>query len=299
MLYFTSLPNHNDKRFNEQSHFAKFKEHNIVFNAITTKSFCEKHVGCLSIKTVWSGMEAYEFQGVQRNVTPGQFLILNNEQPYSSRIDSSENVQSLSVFFTNEFSASVFHDARSHEETLLDNFDHHTTDIPDFFQALYSTDPVLQTMLRNLSTETMSIGEIDEQLIFVLRHLLTIHRSEVSRSQNVEAVKALTRKEIYRRLCVARDVLHSSYMNDLDLSTISREASLSVPQLVRQFKATFNATPHHYLRTIRLERAAVQLKTTREPVQNIALNNGFENFSAFCRAFRKEFGLTPLMLRRK
>jgi AraC-like DNA-binding protein len=299
VLYFTSLPNHNDKRFNEQSHFAKFKEHNIVFNANTTKSFCEKHVGCLSIKTVWSGMEAYEFQGVQRNVTPGQFLILNNEQPYSSKIDSSENVQSLSVFFTNEFSASVFHDARSAEETLLDNFDQHTTDIPDFFQTLYSIDPILQAMLRNLSTSAMSSEEIDEQLIFVLRHLLTVHRSEVNRSRNVEAVKTLTKKEIYRRLCVARDVLHSSYMNNLDLSTIGREASLSVPQLVRQFKATFNTTPHQYLRTIRLERAAAQLKTTNEPVHSIALDNGFENFSAFCRAFRKEFGITPLMIRRK
>jgi AraC-like DNA-binding protein len=299
MLYFRSLPNHSDKRFNEQSHFAKFKEHNIVFNAITTKSYCEKHVGCLSIKTVWSGMESYEFQGVQRNVTPGQFLILNNEQAYSSRIDSSENVQSLSVFFTNEFSASVFCDARSREETLLENFDQKTTDIPDFFQTLYSIDPSLLAMLRKLSTEALSSDEIDEQLIFVLRHLLTVHRSEVNRSQHVEAVKALTKKEIYRRLCVAKDVLHSSYMKDLDLATISREASLSVPQLVRQFKATFNTTPHQYLRTIRLERAAAQLKTTNEPVHAIAQDNGFENFSAFCRAFRKEFGFTPLALRRK
>ena len=244
-------------------------------------------------------MEAYEFQGVQRNVTPGQFLILNNEQQYSSTIDSSESVRSLSVFFTNEFSASVFRDAQSREETLLDNFDQQTTDIPDFFQTLYSIDPTLQIMLRNLTTGIGSGVEIDEQLIFVLRHLLTVHRSEVNRSRNVDAVKTITKKEIYRRLCVARDVLYSSYMNKLDLTTVSREASLSVPQLVRQFKATFNTTPHQYLRTIRLERAAIQLKTTREPVQSIALENGFENFSAFCRAFRKEFGLTPLMLRRK
>jgi AraC family transcriptional regulator len=299
MLYFTSLPNHTDKRFNEQSHFEKFKSHNIVFNAITTKSHCEKHVGCLSIKTVWSGVEAYEFQGVQRNVTPGQFLILNSDQPYSSKIDSSENVRSLSVFFTNEFSASVFRDAQSREETLLDNFDQQTTDIPDFFQTLYSIDPTLQVMLKNLVAEGVSTAEIDEQLIFVLRHLLIVHRSETNRSRRIEAVKAVTKKEIYRRLCVARDVLHSSYMNELDLATISRAASLSVPQLVRQFKATFNITPHQYLRTIRLERAAAQLKTTSEPVQDIALDNGFENFSAFCRAFKKEFGLTPLTLRRK
>jgi AraC family transcriptional regulator len=299
MLHFTSLPNHNDKRFNEHSHFAKFREHNIVFNATTKKSHCEKHIGCLSVKTVWSGMEAYEFQGIERNVTPGQFLILNNEQSYSSRIDSLENVKSLSVFFTNAFAASVFSDTQSSEETLLDNFDQEATAIPDFFQTLYSIDPTLQTMLQNLTTETVGGTEMDEQLIFVLRHLLTVHRSEVNKSQRIEAVKALTKKEIYRRLCVARDVLHSSYMNDLDLAMIGRAASLSVPQLVRQFKAAFNTTPHQYLRSIRLERAAAQLKGTNEPVQDIALDNGFENLSAFCRAFRKEFGLTPLALRRK
>jgi AraC family transcriptional regulator len=297
MLYFNKLPNHNDKRFDEQSHFASFQKQNIVFNAETKKSHCDEHVGCLSIKTVWSGDEAYRFQGVLRNVTPGQFLILNNDQRYSSSIDSVQNVKSMSVFFTNEFSAGILRDVQTMEQTLTDNYDQRAIAAPEFFQQLYPMDSTLESMLKSLAVEGESRDGVDEQLQLVLSYLLATHQSEVSRSRKVDAVKAATQKEIYRRLCVAKDVLHSSYHDDLDLATISHAACMSVPQLVRQFKIVFKTTPHQYLKALRISNAAKQLKNTDAPVQDIALACGFENVSAFCRAFKIAYNATPQAFR--
>src|SRR5687767_8361034 len=79
MLYFTKLPDHKSRDFNERLHFDTFSRHNITFNAMATKSRCDDHVGCLSIKTVMSGEEVYEFNGLQKSVRPGQFLILNGD----------------------------------------------------------------------------------------------------------------------------------------------------------------------------------------------------------------------------
>lgn len=299
MFFFNTLPNHNDIRFDERSHFARFRKHNMVFNATTTRSHCEKHVGCLSIKTVWTGEESYRFNGVQRTVTPGQFLLLNDEQTYSSNIDSSEKVKSFAVFFSSRFAAAVFRDAKRREELLLDNAGDDHKEVPEFFQQLYVTDSTLDEMLKRISIMSYDQVEMDEQLIFVLNHLLKVHKSEIKRSKKVEAVKPSSKIEIYRRLCIARDVLHSSYTTDVDLETIGREASMSVPQLVRQFKAVFNTTPHQYLRGIRLTQSARQLNTTSHSVQEIALTNGFENVSAFCRAFKNEFGVTPQAMRKK
>jgi transcriptional regulator GlxA family with amidase domain len=82
-------------------------------------------------------------------------------------------------------------------------------------------------------------------------------------------------------------------MDKVDLSAISNLACLSVPQLVRQFKFVFHATPHQYLVRIRLKRAAELLKLTNKPVHEITWKCGFENFSAFCRAFKSEYGVQP------
>ena len=138
---------------------------------------------------------------------------------------------------------------------------------------------------------------VDEQLVFLLRHLIGVQRTELYRAENVNAVKSTTRAEIYRRLCIARDILHSSYMDNPDLNTIGRLACLSVPQLVRQFKAAFNTTPHQYLNKVRLGHAAELLGSTENPVQEITWMCGFEDVSAFCRAFKAVYGVQPARFR--
>src|SRR6187397_3690481 len=98
-MYFTQLPDHKEPGFNEQLHFSKFGKQNIVFDAEATKSECGRHVGCLSIKTVSRGEEWYTLGGRELAVRPGQFLILNDDQEYSCRINGPEKTKMLSVFF--------------------------------------------------------------------------------------------------------------------------------------------------------------------------------------------------------
>ncbi|WP_448633871.1 helix-turn-helix domain-containing protein [Pedobacter panaciterrae] len=104
--------------------------------------------------------------------------------------------------------------------------------------------------------------------------------------------------EIYKRLCIAKDFLHSTFMEKHDLDTLSSNACLSVPQLVRQFKSVFKTTPYQYLIQIRLDRAVELLKNSNKPVHEITWQCGFENVSAFCRAFKSAYGTQPLIFRK-
>src|SRR5262245_45486481 len=97
-MYFTTLPDHSNPSFNEKLHFDKFGKHNVIFKAAAAKSHCDLHVGCLSIKTVLSGTENYGVGKRQLHVRPGLFLILNDHQEYSCRMD--EPATTLSVFFS-------------------------------------------------------------------------------------------------------------------------------------------------------------------------------------------------------
>ncbi|MBA4057790.1 MAG: hypothetical protein C0490_23950, partial [Marivirga sp.] len=180
-MYYTSLPDHRTPGFDEQLHFHKFKQHNIIFNALTSKSYCEDHVGCLSFKTVLSGEEWYRINNHQKAVRPGQFLILNDDQTYSSRINTEKKTRSLSIFFRKEFATSVFRDVLSTEESLLEDPFESGNKILEFFQTLCDIDSSLQQQLAGLifSLEEQRRSNtyiIDEQLIFLLHHLICAHQ---------------------------------------------------------------------------------------------------------------------------
>jgi AraC family transcriptional regulator len=299
-MYFTSLPDHSQPGFDEQLHFSRFRKNNVIFNTRAQAGSCDDHVGCLSIKTILSGEEWYGFGKRNLVVRPGQFLILNDDQAYSCRVD---RARVFSIFFKREFAASVFYDCRATEETSLDNPSTINTGIPEFFQTLHDIDDALQSRLSALVSVLEKNGydadEISEHLLYLLRQLLQVHNMEAHQAMRVSAVKQSTKTEVYKRLCSAKDVLHSSFMNKLDLDTISAAACLSMPQLIRQFKLVFHCTPHQYLMKLRLQHAADRLTKDKELVSEITLQSGFENTSAFCRAFKTAYGVSPEAFRKQ
>ena len=295
-MYFTQLPNHTIPGFDEQAHYSRFKKQNIIFNAYSPQSYCPNHVGCLSIKTILTGEEWYGIDNRRVAVRPGQFLILNDDQPYSCQIQQGEGARVLSVFFEKEFAAAVFQDLLLPEEKLLDKPGTETR-TPEFFQTLHPVDQNLSHQLAALTGQLDTHGydrsRTDEQLMFLLRHLITTHQKETRLKDQVKAIKASTKKELLKRLCIAKDILLSNFQQPLDLGQLSKAACLSTPQLIRQFKTVFQQTPHQYLVAIRLQHAAKKLQTTTTPVNELAYQCGFNDASAFCRAFRSTYGLSP------
>ena len=301
-MYYTRLPDASEPGFDEQRHFSQFKKHNVVFNAWSNGSHCDDHIGCLSLKTVLSGEEWYTIDRRQIAVRPGQFLILNDDQRYGCHVQKGEPAKVLSIFFKREFAGAVFRDCLRSEEDSTDNPHDEGNDTPEFFQTLHAVKPRLFRQLRDLTTHLDGLGDhtglTDEHLLFLLRQLVRTHKSEVNGAGRIDAVKASTRKEIFSRVCLAKDLLHSAYREKLDLDTIGKAACLSVPQLVRQFKYAFQVTPHCYLSRVRLDHAADFLRRTDLPVMDVSWLCGFENPSAFGRAFKAQYGIQPAQYRR-
>lgn len=71
----------------------------------------------------------------------------------------------------------------------------------------------------------------------------------------------------------------------------------SQEHLNRVMKKYYKMTPTAFLNTIRLEQAALLLRTTEESVLNIMLECGFNNVSYFNQRFREGFGITPTRYR--
>ena len=67
----------------------------------------------------------------------------------------------------------------------------------------------------------------------------------------------------------ARDLIDARYREPLDVAALARAAHLSPAHFSREFRRTFGETPHRYLLTRRMERAAALLRTTDRSVADI------------------------------
>lgn len=86
---------------------------------------------------------------------------------------------------------------------------------------------------------------------------------------------------------------------DISLAALAAKAGLSPFHLHRVFAATAGETPKQFTLRLRLERAAALLLTRDDSVLDIAMACGFGSHEAFCRAFRKRFGMPPRAYRKR
>jgi AraC-like DNA-binding protein len=100
-----------------------------------------------------------------------------------------------------------------------------------------------------------------------------------------------------RHLLRAKDLADARYREPLDVPTLATAARLSPAHFSREFRRAFGETPHQYLLTRRLERAAALLRTTDRPVAEICLAVGLRSLGSFTTSFGKAFGLSPAAYR--
>jgi AraC-like DNA-binding protein len=100
-----------------------------------------------------------------------------------------------------------------------------------------------------------------------------------------------------RHLLRAKDLADARYREPLDVPTMARGAYLSPAHFSREFRRTFGETPHQYLLTRRLERAAALLRTTDRSVADICLMVGLRSVGSFTTSFGRLFGLSPTAYR--
>lgn len=100
-----------------------------------------------------------------------------------------------------------------------------------------------------------------------------------------------------RHLLRAKDLADSRYNEPLTVADLARAARLSPAHFSIEFRRTFGESPHQYLLSRRLERAAALLRTTDWTVLRICVSVGLSSVGSFTTSFRRMFGTTPTAYR--
>lgn len=91
----------------------------------------------------------------------------------------------------------------------------------------------------------------------------------------------------------ARDLVDARYFEPLTVADLAAAAALSPAYFSREFKRLYGESPHEYLLTRRLERAAALLRTTNRTVTEIAFSVGLTSLGSFTTSFRRIYGRSP------
>jgi AraC-like DNA-binding protein len=102
-----------------------------------------------------------------------------------------------------------------------------------------------------------------------------------------------------RHLLRAKDLADARYFEPLDVDDLAAAAGLSRAHFSREFRRAFGESPHAYLLTRRLERAAALLRTTDRSVADICLSVGLHSIGSFTTSFTRTFGVSPTAYRAK
>lgn len=108
----------------------------------------------------------------------------------------------------------------------------------------------------------------------------------------------MTSQPLARHLLRARDLADARYAERVTVADMAGAAGLSRAHFSREFKRAFGESPHQYLLTRRLERAAALLRTTDWPVADICFAVGAGSLGSFTTSFSRIFGQSPTAYRR-
>jgi len=257
----------------------------------------------LSIRAAWGGAQHCHFNGRTVAVDDDNFLILNHGRVCATSIHATRPVESLAISFRPGLAERICGAMAASCESALAQGDTLAEQPVEFMEHLRPHDRAVSPVLRFIRAHLMQglddEGWYEEQLIFLLERMRAQQLRTIERVEALQLVRAGTRHEIFRRVHLATDFLHTNYAQSFSLSTLANVACLSKYHFLRLFTLVHGLTPFAYLQRKRTCVALRLLKSTQLTLGEVASCVGFTTRSALRRQIRRSMGLSPLQARKQ
>jgi AraC family transcriptional regulator len=132
-----------------------------------------------------------------------------------------------------------------------------------------------------------------EELALSLVAKVRIALTQVSSSARAKQYARPPSHRDQRRVTEALRRIEAQWDQTLSLQQLAAEVAMSPYHFLRTFRAVAGMAPHQFLLHTRLQRAAVRLRCSDDPICAIALEAGFSDLSTFNRRFRRLLGASP------
>jgi len=154
-------------------------------------------------------------------------------------------------------------------------------------------DSWLQSTLRFISREASELRPGGETVITHLADILIIQAIRTWIDQAPEAdqgwLAALRDKQVGRALAA----IHREPQKDWTVDSLAREVGMSRSGFSARFTSLVGESAKRYLTQWRMQLARTQLQQTSDSLSVLADRLGYQSEAAFCRAFKRVYGVPP------
>jgi AraC family transcriptional regulator len=103
----------------------------------------------------------------------------------------------------------------------------------------------------------------------------------------------------WKKLQPALNLARQNLGRNVALAELAAITEQSLFHVHRTLRVALGETPKQFTLRLRIDHAAAALVGSQASILDIALKCGFESHEAFCRAFRRRFGLSPSAYRKR
>ena len=256
------------------------------------------------LKYVISGEEQYKIHNRSHKVKKGACLVVNEDRLVDTHVMKfPEAVEGICVSLDNRLLNDIYINSILPDEKLADNGPITYSEEFRFCEMVYDAGDILCRHLEDLSTlqdkHTGRIAKPQEEIFYGLaRHLLLSQSMVKKQSLRINALKAGTRIELFKRINLAKQKIEDVPEADFSMASLAAEVCMSEFHFFRVFKEAIGMSPNQYRIKIKIEKAKNLLLQTKMPLHEIAFATGFTDVQNLSKIFKK-FYLVPPGLYRK
>lgn len=150
-------------------------------------------------------------------------------------------------------------------------------------------------IIKNIRNCSKTGGDLRIILHRYIVDLLSEYITGIIEMEGDQMKKTIPHKDIFMR--IKQEVLSDPNIEKQQLRKLSKNYALSMTELKKGFKALFDITPASFIRYHALNKAHNLIITTHQSIDTIADEVGYGYRNNFDKAFKKQFGYTPVSLR--
>ncbi|MEP6584678.1 MAG: AraC family transcriptional regulator [Ginsengibacter sp.] len=280
---------------NTTDNFVSPADKNVMYYNAFKKAHIENVFKSFSLKYVLKGTAYYKVDSGLYKVTSNSVLVAP-AQPGKVYFNEKEEVIVLCVSINDAIITEAFNLKKG--VFSFDNFLDGYFKFPCFTEALYQNKevgylPVLQSLTGAISNG-LPLPSISEEWFFdISDKIVSDELKNIKTLSGMSPVKLSTRKELFKRLNVARRYMDENYLDAPAMADIAKESALSQFHFFRTFKEVFGLSPSKYMQEKRLNYAKGLLLQRDFKICDIAETCGFPDTFTFSKAFKRKYGLPP------
>jgi AraC family transcriptional regulator len=280
----------------------ELKDPNRMFYFELKEWYAEDAFQNFSIKYMLDGLITYRNGSVLHTVKSNQVLVGNCQPHVVSYFESRDIVKSICVNINLKSMAEI-HALLSEKNDLdPDKWLSGDSILPGFQDRIYtiSYNPFLaplQHVAISLQEKNNEL-EINEEFFLDLGEKITTQLFKDCRIlDNLDFIRVSTKREILRRLDIARNFLQENYLQRPTVKELATICNMSEFHFFRAFRQAFNITPYQFQLKLRLEKARELILHSSASFSEISKICSFPDLPSFSKGFKRMYHISPSVLR--